>query len=877
MDIRKFNSKIFGLSDLKGLISESVYDEARGADSFDWSGYFNANPDRVNMSFLKAMGLDKAPKEPIGLDQIGDSEMRKHFGDEKIAQILSDPRNFMKDQGMSNTYKRQVKRYRGVSKAQTENPPMTVLKTLFAECGGNNIRPNGNELSKEYFDAVRDVTIAAVEKAREQGFIDFDDRDVDANGNVTRVEVGNVYDPFSLFLFFYYVVYYAARRRLGDVVYAKKREYSDNILNKYPEYFDIIDREIRMMNGGTIRNTAEGPNRFEGIRDIIDWKYLSKYNMDFDTDLTPEAMSAIYENGNLSANLRALSDTIQENILVNDAKKGLGKVGGLVVGMLYLLRMSKDAKPQDVRKYCEKALLGDNLATFRGLVMRTRHGMLFGNVTNESIMVIARAFNGHNFDVNTVFDPLARVTLDEVHDAVRTLMTSQRFNIEDPASFRGPFKYFASFGLPRYDSDSDLCPAERVATYGRNMYDLMEDSVVNKYGGSRVLNPETVFMPAGAGLELLAGRNPMGSSKRTQVLENVYGTEKVAEQWSFGDLVSYDYFGKDKTQREIFYFLRANSSPDVVWDYEYNRGKGNKVDSELGNKSIDIMCRYGNNLRKIACFEYQGEQHFRPRGVTPLDEDANIPALALFNQIKNKILNGCIEATRGAMGATKWEDKSVYDNVIRSVYEETFNNLITKNLGGTYNGFDDMYQVAMKDGTLRNVLRPRVNEAVTDRYVGDEELIVYMFCLLCMWNGRQLPAAYRELRIGKDVYSQKTKLNSDIIFLASPERFVQELHVYYSKISDSEKSMLIKSRNWPIAYILPPGNSVTNEDVEETSRLANPEGSVFRWNKEGESKILGFAESIGIPIVYGEEEEDAETTTLFEQIIRELLDGGNLQ
>ena len=880
MDIKKFNSKIFGLSDLKGLIRESVYGEAKGAGSFDWAGYFDANPERVNMSFLKAMGLDKAPKEPMTIDQIGDSEMRKHFGDEKVAQILSDPRNFMKDQGLSNTYKTQVKRYRGASKAKTENPPMVILKNLFAECGGNNIRPNGTELDKDYFDAVRDVTIAVIEKARAQGFVEFTDNDVDANGNATKIEVGNVYDPFSLFLFFYFVTYFSARSGLSNIVYAKKREYSDNILNNYPEYSDIVDREVRFMNGGTIRNDAEGPNRFEAVREVIEWKYLSRYNMDFGTDITPETLSAIYENGNLSSNLQTLSDEIQEKILVNDANKGLGKIGGLVVGMLYLFRMSKDAKPESIKKYCVKSLLGENIAKFRGLAMRMRHAVLFGNVSNESIMSIARAFGGHNFDIDTVFDPLATVTLNEVHDAVRALMSNQRFNIEDPASFQAPFKYFASFGLPHYDNAADLCPAERVATHGRNMYDLMKESVVGKYGGGRVLNPQTVFIPAGEGLELLAGRNPMGSSKRTQILENVYGTEKVAEEWSFGDLVSYDYFGKDKAQKEVFYFLRANTSPDVVWDYEYNREEG-KVDKELGNRSIDIMCRYGNNLNRIACFEYQGEQHFRPWGVTPLDEDANVPTIAIFNEIKNKILNAYISSTRGVRGATRWEDKTIYDQIMKDVYEETFRNLIQKNFGGTYRGFEDMYQVAMRDGTLRNVLRPSMNEAVTDRYVGDEELIIYMFCLLCMWNRMELPAAYRNLKIGADVYSEKKGLNSDIIFLASPYRFVQELHVYCGKISDREKSMLIKSRNWPIAYILPAGSSVTNRDVEETFSLANPEGSVFRWNNEGKSKLLGFAESIGIPIAHAEEEEmgeeNTETTTLFEQIIREVLDGGSLQ
>ena len=83
------------------------------------------------------MGLTSAPKEPISIDQIGDSEFRKHFGDEETMKVLSNPINFKKNMGVRNAYDNTRKNHK--STFQGKQNGTTLLKTFFIENGGGNI------------------------------------------------------------------------------------------------------------------------------------------------------------------------------------------------------------------------------------------------------------------------------------------------------------------------------------------------------------------------------------------------------------------------------------------------------------------------------------------------------------------------------------------------------------------------------------------------------------------------------------------------------------------------------------------------------------------------------------------------------------------
>ena len=170
-----------------------------------------------------------------------------------------------------------------------------------------------------------------------------------------------------------------------------------------------------------------------------------------------------------------------------------------------------------------------------------------------------------------------------------------------------------------------------------------------------------------------------------------------------------------------------------------------------------------------------------------------------------------------------------------------------------------------------NFSKNRLNEAAADRDYTVDELLVYMFILLCKWENLSLPDRYANLNF-QDIYG-KVSLNSSIPYLGSPKRYVEELHVYHQKISDKEKSDLLKSRNWAISYIVPGGNSITQEDFDEIKSLANPEGAVFRWKDSEKENILNFLGKLGIPVL----KKEMVGKSLFEEIVKELLHGNSLQ
>jgi hypothetical protein len=166
-----------------------------------------------------------------------------------------------------------------------------------------------------------------------------------------------------------------------------------------------------------------------------------------------------------------------------------------------------------------------------------------------------------------------------------------------------------------------------------------------------------------------------------------------------------------------------------------------------------------------------------------------------------------------------------------------------------------------------------LTESKKERTKSRYDIIIYIFCVLCHLYGRELPEAFKKYDIGDDIF-KRPSLTTDAIFLASPARFKEDIHVYYTKISDEDKAELIKSRGWAAIYILPPVGRVSADDVNFTKSLANPSNAVFEWKENSKKDILEFAKSIGIQI---EERETVNESALFEEIIRELLKEYNPQ
>ena len=154
-------------------------------------------------------------------------------------------------------------------------------------------------------------------------------------------------------------------------------------------------------------------------------------------------------------------------------------------------------------------------------------------------------------------------------------------------------------------------PIEQIIEYWGNCYSFMTLTNTERYGSDIVLNWENLLNPdfsaeeamERAGIDKFAKGKFKKSNKRGEIVN-----------LSFYDFMMWDVKIKEKTQKEIYFFLANNTS--VPWKYEYNR-YDKQADEELGKKSIDIF-----NENYGICIEYQGEQHFRPFGVKGDDDDS---------------------------------------------------------------------------------------------------------------------------------------------------------------------------------------------------------------------------------------------------------------
>lgn len=154
-------------------------------------------------------------------------------------------------------------------------------------------------------------------------------------------------------------------------------------------------------------------------------------------------------------------------------------------------------------------------------------------------------------------------------------------------------------------------PIEQIIEYWGNCYSFITLINTEKYGGDAVLNWENLLNPdfsaeeamERTGIDKFAKGKFKKSNKRGEIVN-----------LSFYDFMMWDVKIKEKTQKEIYFFLANNTT--VPWKYEYNR-YDRQADEELGKKSIDIF-----NENNGICIEYQGEQHFRPFGVNGDDDDS---------------------------------------------------------------------------------------------------------------------------------------------------------------------------------------------------------------------------------------------------------------
>lgn len=757
MKITEVRNNLFGLSDLKGLIKENMFDEARpAAGSLSLGKFFSEHPEFIGVSytdtgeigveFRNALhdyfnGLtngfptnDEYATMPSAQRRIFATRIKQanrglrgqHLNANKIIAIPNDPY--------------------GDKPVTISKTPLEHLKDFFVENGGLGFVFNeevgyNSDLLEKYVDGLKSLAIMAGEYFNKVGvrISSFND---------AEIQVGNETDPFALYLFFYYQNFCETRGNGGG---KKTNTYLQNVQN-------------------------------QNIKEYI--KYTSH--------ITPNVFNLILNCGESSI------DGLSEKIIA----EGFG---------------------------------GDEFKVSRSMAYLKRYSQYYPGLLNmEFLKNLMSCFKITSYD--SLLDPIEVVSEKLITDGILTWCR----NSSDDA--------VKELVKPVLNRDMDSCsPVEKIFLTAESIDRLLQASY-KKYGEGPNGNKMTIGLlleDAEKGIDYWNSLSRGGKIPKAQIkLRTIYNTErgKYSEMSSlpFWRILNLDREIKDKTQSDIFYFLIGNSSKDVKWTYEYNRNK--KADIDLAGKSVDIL---GETNRNTFCFEYQGEQHYRPLTVT-YDDYATFP---FFTKMREYILTEC-GFVQKTVGGTKFfsgpENADMarmaeIKQIILGAYKKFYSELSTS-LTGDYK-ITGRLEEAFKFGKVNKKLK----------FENDAQLLSYFQKIL-------------EECKNTDVF-EEPPMEDVVPYVGSPRRFLDEVKTAQDMGRDIEKREIIRRKEklgWVLSYIIP--KRATEDEKKYTDELAGSENLVFPWNAEGRERLLYFMKQNKI-LADGVLEE----STLFQQIISELL------
>lgn len=760
MKISETINKLFGLSDLKGLISENAFDEAKpkfGAPSM--TGFFEKHPEFIDKTYYSSPELraalydyfkptDEFPSvvpfpHPNEYDTMPQDIRKKYYTRVKNGkpQHLDKVRKAnVQIQFNNDTLNTPTGTQETPKTIKKSGTPLELLRFLFNKNGGESIlypvEPQGDfSIIIEYIDKIC-------------AFVDVVGEDIKTNYglntivfNDNGINVGYEKDPFLFFLLFFYKSKYCQRRGvegklntyIQNITDPNVAEYVKNLFNITPNIFNIV---------------------------------MTTQMASMDSDLTPFSADMF---------LPARSEA-------------------------YFMR------------YAEKypGLFTDDILN--------RIKSEFGFATKSML-----------------FDPIGnnKITDDAIGKGIRNWCKGS------------PDKAIKELIKPPINDNRDQCsPIEKIFITARILDELL-DKDYNRFGtgpGRTRMSIDLLLEDGRNGIEYWNRMKRGGKIPKAQIqLMTMYDAEKIKapnEPIPFWRILNLNNEIKDKTQGEIYYFLIGNSIPDVSWTYEYNRSK--KIDLDLNGKSIDIL---GKTENRTFCFEYQGEQHYKPITVT-YDEYAKFP---IFTKMREHILTECgfIQKT---VGGTKFFSGPETANA-EKMYE------IKKIILDTYKMFADSLVKTLDN---KYHISRRINEDFNNlgklnrgaKFENDSQILAYFQKIL------------EESRIS-DVF-EKAPMEDVVPYVGSPSRFLDEVKTAQDMGRDIKKRDIIGHRpGWILSYIIP--GRATKDEEEYTAELAGSPKLVFQWNKEGKIKLLNFMQSSGI-LAHGVLDE-----TLFQQIFKELF------
>ena len=821
MKITEVRNNLFGLKDLKGLISENRPGE------WDWSGFFDQDPTRQNIHFYELMGL-KSWLEKNGIknlsspaannllasltpEQIEDiknsvgpdvSPIRNYFGDDTFLEALRTPGNFKKTKdgkfdhnGNYSNFRRSStqrigtiagkkrKNYQTRKAKQASNNlaqpedvqnsvdrPTTLdnieqLRNVFEELGGINIQVPDFQKREDVIDYAETIDGLSKSVAETlQNKYGTEIRDFVINQYAPGTET----NPFYFFLLFYYFNYCnrsgnRGLRYLNNIRTPEVKEYAKYLLGEKPNIYDTVKANIGKMNDGfeNILSTAG----FSGDEYAVSrsWAYLGVYENLYGNILSGQFLLKLSQCFSLSE--IALFDPVLNGITDTQITEGIRKwVGGK--GNIALQELIKPLIAIDINDGCAA----------------------------EKIFYAARALSSLLNDNYKKYGKIAE-----------TYNMSIDFLLTDGMT---------AINIWNKNANKDIIPKALIPL--KNIYDGKKKAVAT--------------------------------------------TEELVPFWR---LLNFKNEFKDKTQSEIYYFLLNKTDPSVEWVYEYNRKK--KIDNDLKGQSIDVLGYTKNNTY---CFEYQGEQHYRPINVT-YDDYAAFP---FFTEMREYILTECgfiqktVGGTKFYIGPQASDKDSMHEirEIIIDAYKK-FADKISVKLSDT--GFikgridghklDEASFVATtnKWKTAEDGKKERV------KFESDTQMLAYFQSIIK--RGADDKENFAPPEVG-----------GIIPYLGSPKRFLDEVKAAQDMGRDIKKRDIIrnsrKKAGWVLSYIIP--GKATEDEKKYTFELAGSEDFVFTWDDEGRNKLLKFLYNNNLSSKDQNESEDKLVNqSLFEQIIREIL------
>ena len=893
MKISEIRNNLFRLSDLKGLIHENTFDEdsiipsGRGRAGKSWASFFSENPERLKLSFLKALGLNHNPAGPFTDEEkelIKNSEIGRYFKftDSDVEEINANlERVFNTNNGIANNYstakKNVAKRFRNSESG------LDVLKNFFER--GSSTIPNPSVLEsgdmsaiRNYFQQISELAYEAIKYSQENNIKFGDIR------NITSDTIGDVYNPYSMFLYFvFYCAISTNGLHNGNVM-------KDNIPVQFKKIVDKEEVRLNSLLSGkefNLVDTEERENPKLANMDFIQFFILNKIGLKHGELLTADRIQVLYNSYFASEDcFQNLMSGIQEikaakpntTFPLSNETFSFNTVGGLTYAAISLL-MTNNRNFKNIIDAVMTYMPGSEVSEIRNAVCRMIYEERSWIIFDETFLnTVSETFG---IPYASLFDPAYEVNNKVVIEGLKRFVLKNGGN-ED--GLRPLVRTSLCYGL------ETVPPIEKIFSLAKTLDELLKTDFYKRLGasGRNILNSPDLSVldkisllvgKASDGLKLLnedavkrgyAGTNlPAGIDRLNTLYKGVSGTKK--RETMFWEILKRD--SGTKTQDDIFYFLFGISDKDIEWQSEYNRYEGVEKENGqggLGRKSIDIMGKKYQNAEvngkpvktnkvvKRLCFEYQGEQHYRPINIVPADYD-----YSLYSEMREEVLMRCgFTSGKGKEGGKRnyyWATKDIPTDelpldmrqIIIDVFKEQFEHLVAAVQGGRFS-MDKV--VTEGTGVHRGIKR----NALTSFKYGDA--INY----------------FREvINRGANDLSMfvAPPINGAIPYLCSPCRFADEIFTAIDLQRDRMKSDIIFNRRklgWEMAYITPKVSaSFTEEDLMYTvSELAknNPE-AVFQWDKEGKTKLTAYLVNNGFKT---QEQELVAENTLFRQIFNEI-------